>query len=498
MEPQSVEAVCNLLGRSRLLNPDQIRTLHQRWRAEAKNADDVAAFGQWLVAREYLTEFQAGLVLRGRVDHFFFGPYKILERVGKGRMAGVYSAVHALGQPVAIKVLPPSKSKVPELLARFQREARLAMKLKHPNVVRTFQTGQNDDLHYIVMEYLDGETLEDVLKRRGKLPPAEAARLTHQALLGLQHLHEQGMIHRDIKPGNLMLLGGTSASTMAATVKLMDIGLGKALFDEGAPAPPGGRFELTNEGSLLGTPEYMAPEQARNATSTDIRADIYSLGCVLYHTLAGQVPFPETNLVRQLMRHASEAARPLREFSPAVPEGLQQIVEWMMAKDPGNRYPTPERAAQALQMFLAAGGSAGTTQPEGRMRAYLDWLDKQPGAAATAVPTVAPVPEIELVPVDEQPKRAAPAAKKRKPEPAAPAPRKKRPAPQDAEDEGPKEPRTLSRRDLMLLGLGGGAVVGGLILVGAMAWLLNRLLRPKGDDSPPPATEPEAPPPEAE
>jgi tRNA A-37 threonylcarbamoyl transferase component Bud32 len=492
MEPQSVEAVCNLLSRSRLLTAEQVRALYQRWRAEAKSADDVAAFGQWLVAREYLTEFQAGLVMRGKVDHLFFGPYKILERIGKGRMAGVYSAVHALGQPVAIKVLPPSRAKVPELLARFQREARLAMKLKHPNVVRTFQTGENDGLHYIVMEYLDGETLEDVLKRRGKLPPAEAVRVAHQALLALQHLHEHGMIHRDIKPGNLMLLGGTAASALSATAKLMDIGLGKALFDEGAPASPGGRFELTNEGSLLGTPDYMAPEQARNATNTDIRADIYSLGCTLYHALGGQVPFPETNLVRQLMRHASEAPRPLRELSPAVPESLQQIVEWMMAKDPAQRYPTPERAAQALQVFLTAGSPAATV-PEGRMRAYLDWLDKQPGAAAavpTAAPAPAPIPEIELVPVEVRPKRAA---RKGRPVPAAP-PRKKKSGPREDElDEVLPAPRTLSRRDLMLIGIGGGVVVGGALLVGALAWGLHHLLRPKADESPP--TEPAAPPP---
>jgi serine/threonine protein kinase len=506
MEQQSVEAVCNLLGRSRLLTPEQVRALYHRWRAESRQADDVAAFGEWLVAGEHLTEFQVNLVLRGKVEHFFFGPYKILERIGKGRMAGVYKAVHTLGQPVAIKVLPPSKAKVPELLARFQREARLAMKLKHPNVVRTFQTGDNDGLHYIVMEYLDGETLEDVLRRRGKLPPAEAVRVMHQALLGLQHIYEQGMIHRDLKPGNLMLLGGSPASTQAAAVKIMDIGLGKALFDEAAPAAQGGRFDLTNEGSLLGTPDYMAPEQARNAQSADIRADIYSLGCVLYQALAGQVPFADTNLVRLLMRHASEPPRPLREINPTVPEGLQQIVEWMMAKDPAQRYPTPERAAQALQMFLAAGGEA-PAQPEGRMRAYLDWLDSQPGgaeAAPTVAQVAAPVPEIELVPVGAPAERKrlapddrekpAPIKKKRKPERAAP-PKKRRPAREDEEgedDEEPAAPRTLSRRDLMLLGIGGGAVVGGAILVGALAYGLHRLFLGKRDE-PAPTTEPEAP-----
>jgi serine/threonine protein kinase len=349
MEPQSVEAACNLLAKSGLLSAPQVRGMFQRWRAEARPPGDLTAFRTWLVAAGYLTEYQAALVLRGKVDHFFFGPYKILDRAGKGRMAGVYKAINTVGQAVAIKVLPPSKARDPQLLARFRREARLALKLNHPCLVRTLEIGEGDGLHYIIMEYLDGETLEDVLKRRGRLPPDEAARVAYLALLGLQHVHEKGMIHRDIKPGNLMLVGGTPATTRKAAVKVMDIGLGKALFDEGEPA---GGLELTNEGSLLGTPDYMAPEQARNVQFADIRADVYALGCALYHALAGQVPFREASVVRLLMRHATEAPKPLHEFNTAVPEGLQQVVETMMAKDPARRYPTPEQAARALQPFL--------------------------------------------------------------------------------------------------------------------------------------------------
>jgi serine/threonine protein kinase len=490
MEPQSVEAVCNLLSRSRLLAPEEIRNVHQRWLTVAPNPKDPAAFGEWLTANKYLTEFQVNFILRGHVEHLFLGPYKLIERIGKGRMAGVYKAVHTLGQPVAIKVLPPSKAKVPELLARFQREARLALKLKHPNVVRAFQTGDADSLHYIVMEYLEGETLEDVLRRRGRMPPAEAVRVIHQALLGLQHLFEQGLVHRDLKPGNLMLVGGTAASTQAATVKIMDIGLGKALFDEGAPAD---QFAITNEGSLLGTPDYMAPEQARNAQTADIRADIYSLGCALYQSIAGQVPFAETNLVRLLMRHATEAPKPLRELNPAVPEGLQQIVDWMMAKDPAQRYPTPERAAQALQVLLVAGVEAAA-QPTGRMRAYLDWLDKQPGAAVPVgapAPAEVPLPEIELVPVEQPAPRKAPT--RRGPPPdrqqAMPHPRPHTNGPGQPEPQR-KGPRLLSRRDLTLLGIGGAAVLGGALLVGAMAYGLHRLLRPKTEE-PPASTEPD-------
>jgi serine/threonine protein kinase len=490
MEPHSVEAVCNLLAKSGLLTPPQLRGLFQRWRAEA-GADDPAAFCQWLVAGGYATEYQTALVMRGKVDHFFFGPYKLLERVGKGRMAGVYKAIHPLGQVVAVKVLPPSKAKDPLILGRFQREARLAMQLKHPNVVRTFQAGQADGLHYIVMEYLDGETLDDVLKRRGRLPADEAVRLVYQALQGLHHIHERGMIHRDLKPGNLMLVGGTPTTTRPATLKVMDIGLGKALFDEGEPAPAG-NMQLTNEGSLLGTPDYMAPEQARSVQTADIRADVYALGCTLYHALAGQVPFPETSVVRLLMRHATEAPRPLAQLNPAVPPGLQQIVEWMMAKDPARRYPTPERAAQALQVFLAAGEEA-PPGPDSKMCAYLEWLDSQHGeetpAKAEASIDVAPV--VELVRVAEPVPETKARARVRRPASGGRQPPDARSdqganVPRSPGSEEAEAPALLKRRDLLMLALGGIALAVAVLLVAGFVYGLNRLLRPKPEPPPEP------------
>jgi len=235
MDQANLETVCQSLVRSKLLTPDEVRNLRQRWLKEAgSQAANAGQFGKWLCSNNYLTEYQASLLLRGRTERFFLGGYKLLERIGKGRMAGVYKAVHSLGQTVAIKVLPPSKAKDAELLGRFQREARIALRLKHPNVVRTFQAGEDDGLQFIVMEYLDGESLEDVLARRGKLPPAEAVRLVHQALMGLQHLCEQKVVHRDLKPGNLMLVprreSGRPDSTQRATVKIMDVGLGRVLL----------------------------------------------------------------------------------------------------------------------------------------------------------------------------------------------------------------------------------------------------------------------------
>jgi tRNA A-37 threonylcarbamoyl transferase component Bud32 len=371
---RTVETACKALVRKRLLTADAAKVLYTRWRREAgTKASDLAAFTHWLAVAGAVTDYQAGVIGRGNVDQLVLGDYAILDRIAKGRMAGVYKARHRLGQTVAVKVLPSSKARVPELLARFHREARLALRLKHPNVVRTFQAGRAGSLHYLVMEHLEGETLEDVLKRRGKLPPAEAVRLVHQALLGLQHLHEQGVVHRDLKPANLMLAGGNPDTTANATVKLLDIGLGRALFDESAAAGAA-EGELTSKGDLLGTLEYMAPEQARDARSADVRADIYSLGCVLYHALTGGPPFVGTNRVRILVQHAKETPPPVATLNPEVPEGLGQVLDWMLAKDPARRYPTPERAALALQVFLVAGEPAPATPGQGTMASYLDWL----------------------------------------------------------------------------------------------------------------------------
>jgi serine/threonine protein kinase len=334
---------------------------------------------QWLVVNRFVTDYQATLLSRGQVDDFFLGEYKVLERIGRGRMAGVYKAEHSSGQIVAIKVLPPSRVKKPTVLARFQREARLAIKLKHPHVVRSFQVGKTRDVHYLVMEHLEGETLEEVIARRKQLPPVEAVRIVHQALLGLQHIHEQGMVHRDLKPANLMLIAKSPPAdpetTLNLLVKILDIGLAREFFDESGPADPKEQMDLTGEGTLLGTPDYLAPEQARDPRTIDIRADIYGLGCTLYHLLAGQPPFPDKNILNQMIRHATETPKPLVSFNPAIPEGLAQIVDWMMAKQPAQRYATPGRAAQALEAFLMVTEGDTPTEENPQLRKYLTWLE---------------------------------------------------------------------------------------------------------------------------
>lgn len=425
----SVENICGLLIRSRLLSAEEVKTMYQRWQNESRGTSpDAVPFGKWLVANQYVTSYQAQLLARGYADHFFCNQYKILDRLGQGRMAGVYKAVHELGQVVAIKVLPPSKAKDSNLFARFQREARLAQRLNHPNVVRTFQIDEATGIHFIVMEYLEGETLDEVLRRRGKLSGTESARLAIQALLGLQHMFERGMIHRDLKPANLMLIDtqsreGAADTTLQTTLKILDIGLGRAFFDENSA-----EADLTAENSVLGTPDYLAPEQARDAHSVDIRADIYSVGCVLYHLLTGQPPFPDTNVITQMVRHATEQPRPIRELNANAPEGIQAVLDCMLAKNPAQRFRTPGQAAEALQPFLATKDEASTpAEPDKPMRSYLTWLSSKENAAmplAAVAASAAELPDatvkdMPIQPAREEPRKSRSKKSKRKQEPSS-------------------------------------------------------------------------------
>lgn len=388
----TVESLCNLLKRSRLFQARDIRAMYQHWRRYQSMSipGEVKLFLKWMVINRYVTNYQAQQLTVGRTDQFFLNHYKLLDLIGTGQMAGIFKATHTLGHVVAIKVVPASKSRDPLLLARFQREGRMAVRLKHPNVVRTYHLGRAGGRHYLVMEHLEGETLENVLKRRGKLPFAEGVRLVHQALQGLQHIHEQKLVHRDLKPANLMLvpLPPPSApdNTLHATLKILDIGLGRELFDE-SEASGEDAMRLTTDGMILGTSDYMAPEQARDSHHVDVRADIYSLGCVLYHLLAGQSPFAGSDPIQQLIRHASEPPKPIRQHEPSVPEGLQAILNRMLAKSPDQRYATPAQAAQALQAFLDK-QAQNLFDAAALNQSYLKWVEAQPDEEADAAPLV--------------------------------------------------------------------------------------------------------------
>jgi len=368
--PPTVGKFCQALAQSRLLTSEELDQVSRQLRAGRMDGEALEHLPAWLVTLHYLTPYQAQRLLEGHPDHFYLGRYKLLERLGRGTMARVFKAVCPNGELFAVKVLTTSRAHDPRWRSLFDREACEAVRYRHPHIARTFEAGRADGLHYLVMEYLDGETLADVLRRPRRLPPAEAVRVAYQALRGLEHLHEQGAVHCNLEPAHLMLVPapapGQPDTTLEATVKILDAGLGRPLFSAQLQ-DVGEQVAEHGEAALHGQVDYIAPELvghslpatappsdrgAAGMKGADIRADVYSVGCVLYHCVAGQPPFPGGSVLDRVIRHATESAHPLNAINPEVSEGLQLVVERMMARDPDQRYPDPAAAARALLAFL--------------------------------------------------------------------------------------------------------------------------------------------------
>jgi eukaryotic-like serine/threonine-protein kinase len=262
--------------------------------------------------------------------------YRVMKVLGKGGMGTVYLAQHRImDRLVALKVINPAVLRHPTALGRFIAEVKAASRLSHPNIVAALDADQAGELRFLVMEYVEGVNLADYLKKKGPLPIELACHLISQTADGLQHAHERKMIHRDVKPSNLML-------TRTGRVKILDFGLVRLLDD---PAASG----LTRRGGTLGTPEYMAPEQSRDATLADGRADVYSLGCTLYCLLTGDPPFiGDKAMVLRLVRDPE----PIRNRRPEVPETLEAVVSRMISPEPDQRFQTPGEVGRALAPFV--------------------------------------------------------------------------------------------------------------------------------------------------
>lgn len=348
MTASAVEEFLTSLTRSGLLTEQQLIDL----RGEAgRLPGDVPAqeFAAQLVQRKLLTHWQAGMLLAGHTA-FFLGKYKLLSELGRGGMGVVLKAEQVpMRRVVALKVMSRKLVHDAQAVARFHREIQTAAALTHPNVVTAIDADHVHDTHFLVMEYVDGEGLDVILKRQERLPTEIACDYIRQAALGLQHAFEMGLAHRDIKPSNLLV---TRDRDRRAVVKILDMGL--ACFTTALRSDAG----LTATGQILGTPDYIAPEQARDTKSADIRSDIYSLGCTLFRAIAGRLPFEGRNVVEQLMARAMSDAPPLRQYVPNASPELERIVGQMLARDPSQRYQTPAEVAQALEPFCTGAVSA--------------------------------------------------------------------------------------------------------------------------------------------
>ncbi len=289
------------------------------------------AMADVLVERGILTRFQATQMLAGR-RKLTLGQYRILDVLGQGGMGQVFRAEHAMmGREVAVKVLPRAKS-TPDTEAAFRREIRMLGRLDHPNLVRALDAGHDGKVYYLVTELVDGVDLRKQVLKYGTLDEVAAAAVVSQVARGLAYAHAEGLVHRDVKPGNILV-------TPAGRAKLLDVGLAGSVLES----------ESTRLGRVVGTMDYMAPEQIRSPDTVGPAADVYGLGCTLYFVLAGQVPFPGGTRQDKARRQLTEAPAPIQKFAPGVSDAFCRVVEAMMDKDPVQRIGTADAVIEWLR-----------------------------------------------------------------------------------------------------------------------------------------------------
>jgi serine/threonine protein kinase len=336
--PSTSDEFLDLIRKSGVLDEKRLDVYLEKARIGSPLPCEPAKLAGVLVRDGMLTHFQAEQFLQGKWRRFTIGKYKVLERIGSGGMGSVYLCEHKLmRRRVAVKVLPTAKADDTSSLERFYREARAVAALDHVNIVRAYDIDQDDKLHFLVMEYVDGSSLQEMVKRAGPLDPIRAAHYISQAALGLQHAHEiAGLVHRDIKPGNILVDRG-------GTVKVLDMGLARFFHDEDDV------LTKKYDENVLGTADYLAPEQALDSHGVDIRADIYSLGATFYYCLTGRSPFNEGSVAQKLIWHQTRQPKPIRSVRADAPEELVAVIDRMMAKDPALRYQTPQAVADALE-----------------------------------------------------------------------------------------------------------------------------------------------------
>lgn len=334
MAIKSAQELLELLQQSRLLSPEQLDDVHDSMLL----TNDVAKLLDMLVERGILTEWQKAQLLAGRTG-FFIGNYVLLGLLGRGGMGSVFLGRHTtMNRRCAVKIVSKQVGKDPDSLDQFLTEARAIASLDHPNIVQAYDVGKENDHFYIVMEYVEGQSLEEIIHLDGVLDCESAVDCIRQAAEGLAHAHSRNMVHCDIKPSNLLV-------NEQGIVKILDMGMARLVGESGINS------DSRNNQKILGTVDYMAPEQAVSAPTFDYRADIYSLGCTLFAILVGHPPFNEGNLTQRILKHQTQTPPSLRKFRADVPVDLANICLKMMAKNPDDRYHSAREVAEVLSKW---------------------------------------------------------------------------------------------------------------------------------------------------
>lgn len=345
--PVSLERFVGCLADSGLMSTDDVSAVRSVVSPERRQ-DDAHDFARDLVRQGRLTLYQASVLYMGKSKGLVFGDYVVLDKLGQGGMGLVLKAQHRrMKRVVALKVLSPSVTRSSHTLKRFQREVEAAARLSHPNIVTAFDAGVHEGMHYLVMQYVCGKDLAAIVKADGPLTPDQAIDYLLQTARGLEHAHQLGIVHRDVKPGNLLL-------DVNGQIKILDMGLARLDYVGHLKSA---EENITRTGTIMGTVDYMAPEQAMNTRLADHRADIYSLGCTLYYLLTGAPPYAGETMMERLVAHRERPIPSLRALRADVPAALDRSFQRMMAKQPADRYPALDELIADLEAAQKPGAA---------------------------------------------------------------------------------------------------------------------------------------------
>jgi serine/threonine protein kinase len=350
----TTEKLIELIKRSGLVSREDLAAFLARHARKAGGVlpAEPGQLGRQCVQAGLLTDWQVEQLLKGKYRGFRLGKYTLKGHLGTGGMSSVYLSEHPImRRPVAIKVLPKTRVTKSSYLERFELEARAVAALDHPNIVRAYDIDNEGDTHYIVMEYVEGRDLQRIVEQEGPLGYERAADYVTQAAVGLQHAHEAGVVHRDIKPANCLV-------DKTGVVKVLDMGLAKFSADEHS-------LSAMHKDSVVGTADYLAPEQAVNSSRVDSRADVYGLGGTLYFLLTGHPPFPKGTLTERLLKHQKEEPASIYIDRPDAPPALVDVCRRMMTKNPAERIQTAADVATELRHWLSGRGYGGTAATTG-------------------------------------------------------------------------------------------------------------------------------------